>query len=416
MPFLLPAGDAFTDDYQCALVFYPNMVEHRRAMFGQLAELGHWFNWERDDAKRGKDAAAAWREANLLTLECMELMNCQDILDALGRLELMMETCCASIESPYIDPLPDEELWTNTGSDASPPSTWGGSSLDLVTYTWEEYKCEAAHAVIDAWQLAMARLAALSGVGVTLYADSVAIAVGVLVPGAPWYVEVSVEVIGRILQAFGGGFLGFQDAIDAVEAHRDIIACRMVEADGSHAVGEAMRDEIAFAVQGVTLANLITPYMPYAMYGDVVYDGCVEDVNGVTRCLPALAAPGTHTCNCCPVVTILAGILVAETPTSVTVRTTRTGDVNRAAVRFNWDGSAFCGGLKTITGASATQPQAHVYLMDQTHTITYQSGPGTCGSRIGSVVGRSCATVYAARSDVYCDPDNLDFEFTVTWS
>lgn len=45
----------------------PNDVGHIRAFLGQLDMLGYWWNWERDDLKQGKDAAALWR----LIVECV---------------------------------------------------------------------------------------------------------------------------------------------------------------------------------------------------------------------------------------------------------------------------------------------------------------------------------------------------------
>lgn len=58
-------GYALPDDitpdesiYVCIPI--PDSPGHRRAFAGALHELARWWNWEKDDAKRGKDAANVW--------------------------------------------------------------------------------------------------------------------------------------------------------------------------------------------------------------------------------------------------------------------------------------------------------------------------------------------------------------------
>lgn len=47
--------------YICVQVQVPTDVYHQAAFWGALDSLGRWFNWQRDEAKRGKDAAEVWR-------------------------------------------------------------------------------------------------------------------------------------------------------------------------------------------------------------------------------------------------------------------------------------------------------------------------------------------------------------------
>jgi hypothetical protein len=49
-------------DSICVTVSVPNDLGHVLAFWGALSELGYWWNWERDAQKRGRDAAAVWRE------------------------------------------------------------------------------------------------------------------------------------------------------------------------------------------------------------------------------------------------------------------------------------------------------------------------------------------------------------------
>ncbi len=48
-------------DSLCFLVKVPNDQAHIAAFLGVLFDLTQWINWQRDPAKRGKDAAAVWR-------------------------------------------------------------------------------------------------------------------------------------------------------------------------------------------------------------------------------------------------------------------------------------------------------------------------------------------------------------------
>lgn len=48
-------------DYLCFTVKVPNDRGHIGAFLGSLFDLTQWINWQRDPAKRGKDAAAVWR-------------------------------------------------------------------------------------------------------------------------------------------------------------------------------------------------------------------------------------------------------------------------------------------------------------------------------------------------------------------
>jgi len=55
---LPPVADA---DRICFRVSVPNDQQHIAAFLGQLAELGFWYNWQRDATHFGKDVAETWR-------------------------------------------------------------------------------------------------------------------------------------------------------------------------------------------------------------------------------------------------------------------------------------------------------------------------------------------------------------------
>lgn len=65
--YALP-DDINPDSFRCVRVYYPDSPGYRRALFAAVSYLQNWFAWQRDDAHRGKDAAAKWREAYTLTV------------------------------------------------------------------------------------------------------------------------------------------------------------------------------------------------------------------------------------------------------------------------------------------------------------------------------------------------------------
>lgn len=49
------------DEFICVQINVPNDLHHIIAFWGALRELGYWWNWERDEQRRGRDVAAVWR-------------------------------------------------------------------------------------------------------------------------------------------------------------------------------------------------------------------------------------------------------------------------------------------------------------------------------------------------------------------
>ncbi len=94
--YLLPSGDATEDELECCLVFYPARDEYRRALMGSLDYLATWIAWERDSQKRGQDAAASWKLANIQTWECCSMGFCDDLSTTLQELLAAIHAleCC----------------------------------------------------------------------------------------------------------------------------------------------------------------------------------------------------------------------------------------------------------------------------------------------------------------------------------
>lgn len=60
----------------CICIPIPNDFNHKMAFLGQLDELGYWWNWERDELKQGREAAAVWRKIVACVREDMNMNDC----------------------------------------------------------------------------------------------------------------------------------------------------------------------------------------------------------------------------------------------------------------------------------------------------------------------------------------------------
>lgn len=59
MPYHLPESNDFNTKFACIRV--PIDKYHRAAFIGQIEYLAHWYAWDRDAARSGKEAAAVWQ-------------------------------------------------------------------------------------------------------------------------------------------------------------------------------------------------------------------------------------------------------------------------------------------------------------------------------------------------------------------
>jgi hypothetical protein len=237
--YLLPAGDAYTDDIACTLVFYPNKDEYRRALLGSLHYLATWLAWERDTAKRGKDAARAWKDANELTMECWQMACLEQLQADVAAIRQMMSLlgyCCDGSITYGPPTVVDPPFIPGVGD---PPATYGETTI-ADWDDWTEYACYNADAYVDfliqqaesfaavaqnsAWTIGLvaAGLALLSFTGI----------------GLPIAYALASTVLFGLLQA-GSGI--FDDVAEDIEANRTEIRCAILQGDSLQAaVGDAI--------------------------------------------------------------------------------------------------------------------------------------------------------------------------------
>jgi hypothetical protein len=238
--YLLPPGDASEDELACCIVFYPDRDEYRRALMGSLDYLATWIAWERDVDKRGKDAAASWKLANIQTWECCSMGFCDDlstsltdILAAITALE-----CCGDQDitdgDQYTDPIvdgvgdvPQNIIDAGYADDAA---DWDG---------FDDYKCMISHLAVDHVESFFREIAPhISDAGLVIGGLGV---VGALL-GAVLTI-VGLPLAAGLLLALGAasaiyawiaryGRDAVDDLADEIAIHHEALACAIYGGDG----------------------------------------------------------------------------------------------------------------------------------------------------------------------------------------
>jgi len=247
--YQLPAEGADTEDTKCVLVFYPDKDEYRRALFGSLSYLGTWLAWELDDAKRGRQAAQVWKNANDQTLECWN-MGCleqlQEDVAAIRALLAGADYCCDG--NTVINPPPGQETEITPGV-GDPPDYYG--ETEITTWEeWEQHVCYNAHRWVDDLIATAETLNEGSNTGIltlTLIAAALAL-LSFSGIGIPIAITIAITALSAIT---AGGALIFADTADALESARDDIVCALllggdVEQVINDALGEASLDYTSF--------------------------------------------------------------------------------------------------------------------------------------------------------------------------
>lgn len=318
MPFLPPASDPLETELECALIFYPNREEYRRALFGAYLDLENRFNWEASDADK-EDIFTSWHAAILETFAALGKLD--DILTALDYIaELVDEVepllrqqqpCCDLPPGSYYDP---GDLDLSGSGDVPQPVIDSGYADDAADWEgYNAYKCMAAHVFLDGYKAMLLALEPFWTAGTLLLGTLIAIA-SILAP-LPAIKIVGVTVgISEILAALGFikelGPIALEDVVDTIEENRDDIVCAMVQADGVDAVVQAFRDKmdelfsdaIALVLKNLNVKSIIYTYMAGA-YGDADAAQALADAG---------YDPGDY--ECCPEIYTAYGNIAQVTP------------------------------------------------------------------------------------------------------
>lgn len=265
----LPPGEAYTDDFACQLIYIPRNDFYYRAFLGALLYMGTWTAWERDDAKRGKDAARAWQEANELTWSCWRMTNClddiTDRMDEIIHLISLRKDCC----DDNVTYGPQTEVETEIEPDVGDPPAFYGETAVTDWEDWAEHVCHNAHIYVDilkhkaaemdtasvnaAWTIGLiaAGLAALSFVGIGL-----AIVYGLAALTAGSLLAASVEGV-------------FTNTEDDIEAARQNIICALLQGTS---LAEAVEDALSSGLDW----DLFFQFSDYDSATAILYEGGYE--------------------------------------------------------------------------------------------------------------------------------------------
>lgn len=252
MGYPLPPGDASEDELQCALVFYPARDEYRRALMGSLDYLATWIAWERDSEKRGQDAAASWKMANIQTWECSNMGYCDDLMTTLQALLAATTAleCCG--DQDITDGLQFTDDIVDGVGDVPQNIIDAGYAIDASDWAgFDDYKCMISHLAVDHIETFFREIAPhISDTGLVIGGIGV---IGALIGGilAIAGFPIAVGLIAALGAAAGiwawissEGRQAVSDLADDLAANHDALACAIYEGDGVSDAIDDFNDEV----------------------------------------------------------------------------------------------------------------------------------------------------------------------------
>lgn len=280
MPYLLPAGDAYTAEKRCLIVTIPNKDEYLYALMGSLDYLGTWVAWERDAAKRGRDAARAWKEANEETRACM--MVCDDIVSLLEQI-LDTQCCGPGGFSPddFLDGgttiAPTEDYVNQDGSDVvrdvgDPPasSTWAAYDEALCAEA-TAFVDETLPAILDILEALVGGIQSVTIAFVTTVAAAIVGITGIAIPGIFLSVGALSQAVEIVQTLINGDETGFDVMKANIAANRQTLICSIVNENTPEAAYNAFMLELqatdATAYDWIR-ANAPMPYLIRRLFNE----------------------------------------------------------------------------------------------------------------------------------------------------
>lgn len=265
----LPDGDLGEDDIVCQLVYLPDRPEYWQALLAAVHYFSTWTAWERDDDKRGKDAASNWRDAFELTIGCWRMTCLEELTQTVTDILELMQTrkdCC----DDNITYLPTEEIETDIVPFAGdPPDEYGETEIEDWD-DWAEHVCYNAHVYVDylkhagdsLWDAAKTSsiIIGLVAAILTLLAFS-----GI---GLPIAYGLAAGIVSGIV--LGGQIGTFAGTSEAIEAAREDIVCALINGgDLAQVVEDALESGVDW--------DLFYQWIPYGSAIAIIHEGGHED-------------------------------------------------------------------------------------------------------------------------------------------
>ena len=263
--YLLPDGECYTEELACAIVFYPDKPEYRRALLGSIVYLSTWLAWERDSAKRGKDAARAWKNAVDETVECWTMSCFEELIADVAAIRILMQNkkdCCDDNVTYFPTEEPTTEIVPLVGD---PPAFYGETAITDWD-DWSEHVCYNAHAYVDyligtseelfnAVNVSSLFLGLISSALVLLAFSGIGLPIAFGL--ASWVVT------GLALSAT---VLTFSSTADDFEDARDLIVCAIM-------TGGSLPDAVEAALGSGTDWDLFYQFVDYDAATAIIYEG-----------------------------------------------------------------------------------------------------------------------------------------------
>lgn len=266
MPYPLPQEPAL-GDLRWLLVAIPGgpddlQVEYRRAALDAYTRLAQEYMWGLEGPERpdSYEAAQAWEQAIAETLRALEMGfpdillsyidEVEDKLDAIAA-AIAMSSCC--YPNPYdiplnTDPAPEEGV-----GDVPAPVIGAGYAEDENDWSgWQDYKCDAAHAVVTIMTDQAQKIAdAIETAGV-ISLGFLVILIGILAAGAVGAAAFILTLVSAATAATTL-LLAIQALTDPDDIsnfaqefidNHDALVCAIFQADGPDAAVAAVKDAI----------------------------------------------------------------------------------------------------------------------------------------------------------------------------
>ena len=249
--YLLPAGDAYTENMACTLVFYPDKPEYRRALGGSLTYLATWIAWEKESGHKGRDAALSWKIALELTMECWEMACLDELQSNVAAILAIMETgqsCCDAQDITDGDQYTDRVI--DGVGDVPQNIIDAGYASGVGDWTgFDDYKCMIVHVTVDTMEAKLREIDAIISEAGPVLGGVVALAaiLGIIVgTGGLAIVFGIVAGVGAVSLLYFSliEFGAVGNLADKVATNHDELACAMYAADGDAGALVALNDKI----------------------------------------------------------------------------------------------------------------------------------------------------------------------------
>lgn len=261
----LPDGVLGNDEIVCQLVYLPDRPEYWQALLGAISYMATWKAWERDSSKRGKDAAANWREAFELTMECWRMTCLEDLKQDVSDILVLManrKDCCDDNVTYNIQ----IEIGTEIDPGVGDPPDFYGETAVTDWDDWLEHVCYNAHLYVDNlinMASQMEGAVAQSSIYIGLIAAALAVLSfsGIGLPVA--YLLAAGVVAGLVLTATTSTF---DTTAEDLEDARESIVCALL-------LGHSIADAVETALGSGAAWDLFYQFADYSSATAAIYEG-----------------------------------------------------------------------------------------------------------------------------------------------